>query len=189
MLLTIFKGGHLSLTLSYMGHLPQVKAVVSLYAPTELRNKEIMEKAYSLSFYDVVHSLFYIRGIQDLCLNTKNMSDCFRLLSPTALADRSDLPKTLIVHGASDSIVPVFHGKYIGICVQLMTRIIAHLLVEKLKSVGAKHGYLEVPCETHSCEERCSAPCMYLTSTEEFEYQTGSQAIMFALDRFISTHT
>ena len=97
--------------MAYSGRLPQIKGVVSLYAPTEIREDLLMESAFASSMYDVVHSFFYLRVANLLCDRVTNETACLHDLSPLALVNREDLPRTLLVHGYSDSIVPVLHGK------------------------------------------------------------------------------
>ena len=103
-----------------------------------------MSNAYESSTYDIIHSYFLLTRLHDLCVGETNSTQCSEHLSPLAWANRNDLPPTLIIHGVSDSIVPIMH---------------ARMLKSQLDSVGVDNSLLEIPCETHSCEERSSCAC------------------------------
>ena len=147
--MSLSAGGHLSLLLAYLGQLPQISAVMTLYAPVELRAQQLMSKSYESSIYDMIHSFFLLSRLNELCEGVSNNTHCIEQLSPMAWVNRKDLPPTLIIHGESDSIVPIMH---------------ARMLKAQLDTVGVKNSYLEIPCETHSCEERTSCACKLSTA-------------------------
>ena len=59
------------------------------------------------------------------------------------------------------------------------------MLKERLDYYKVENTYLEVPCETHACEERCSSPCKCFRAVHTLNIIQGSQATMFALDKFL----
>jgi len=149
-------GGHLSLLLSYSKKFPEIKGVISLYGPTELREQYLWDGASS--WYEYLYLPFYIRATRKLCRPGANNADCFERISPVALVD-SNTPTTLLLHGMQDALVPVSQARQLS---------------KALAYNNITHALIEFPCAAHSCEIYCSSPCSQgtLYAIERFLYNS-----------------
>uniref|UniRef100_A0A7S2RRG7 BD-FAE-like domain-containing protein n=1 Tax=Mucochytrium quahogii TaxID=96639 RepID=A0A7S2RRG7_9STRA len=135
----ISAGGHLSLLVGSSKQFPNIKGIISFYAPTEILAKPIGER---MSWYERIHHWLFFETVRPLCKD-ENDHECYASLSPVSQVHK-DSPPTLILHGADDPIVPIEHARKLG---QALTR---H---------GVKNVLLEIPCSTHNCDTLCSSPC------------------------------
>jgi len=91
-------GGHLALLLGTMDQTSgDIKAVLNLFGPTDLRN-------------DFPAFLMIAMANQVLGMDVPDAEETLTAMSPVTYADRSD-PPVFTVHGTSDELVPVMQAK------------------------------------------------------------------------------
>jgi len=149
----ISAGAHLSLTYSYSRSTPFLRGVVSFYGPTELRPEKLY--AHGRTIFDKFQTQIFLESTKSLCPEGQSEKKCREELSPVALVHKN-APPTLLIHGTSDPLVPIFQ---------------AHSLRNELELKGAKHALLELPCSTHNSDVLCSS--------------AFAQTARFAFERFV----
>ncbi len=122
-------GGHLALTYSYMNSKNrQIKAVVSVAGPTDLRDESIRNRLYSV----------YNENLTELVVGRTYQEDpaSFAKASPYYYVKRNVTP-TMLFYAANDEIVPWFHGE---------------LLADQLNKEKNKVSFVKFEKDTHNIE-------------------------------------
>jgi acetyl esterase/lipase len=145
-------GGQIALSVCYSGHIPEIKACVAFYAPTD------MEVAYLRSsptdfFRPIPRILAFLGGLPD------EKKEAYALASPLRFVS-AKTPPTLILHGTPDFWVWIGHSKS---------------LIEKLKTEGVPSALLEFPWATHGFDVNLSGPAGQL-STQAVEWFLQNEA-------------
>jgi acetyl esterase/lipase len=136
-------GGHLALLAAYRWQAPFVRAVVALYAPTDLRYS--WEHPSNPRVLDTPGTLrAFLGGGPD---DSPALSARYVEASPLGFA-RPDSPPTLLVHGGRDELVRPVHTER---------------LAARLEALGVPHYALALPWATHGCEANPAGPSGQLT--------------------------
>ena len=128
-------GGQIALLSAYTLHNPNIKGVVSIYAPADMvwgarhkGNKWVLDTDKVLGDY--------VGGSID------DVPEKYKLSSPFEFVDSSSTP-TLIIHGEHDCMVGFQHSVH---------------LHDKLNAYKVKNYFLDLPCGTHGCDYNISGP-------------------------------
>lgn len=128
-------GGQIALMAAYSQHLPQIRGVVSFYAPADMAwgariktNKLVLDADKVLSEY--------IGG------SVENVPELYDAASAPQFAGKNT-PPTLLIHGPNDAMVSYRHS----------TR-----LKRKLDEQGIPGYLLDLPTSTHGCDYNLSGP-------------------------------
>jgi acetyl esterase/lipase len=128
-------GGQLALLVAYERRDPAVRAVVSFYAPTDLRygyrdptNPWVIDHEAALEVY--------------LGGDPESAGEAYDAASPIRFVSLG-CPPTLLLHGAHDELVHAVQGDR---------------LAARLREVGAPHLYLRLPWATHGFDHNLVGP-------------------------------
>jgi acetyl esterase/lipase len=146
------EGGQLALLTAYTAHDPSIRGVVSIYAPSDLT------AAYA---HPPPVTLYDTRGLLERYVGGPPSSDgqAYFAASPINFVTAAS-PPTLLVHGARDQMIPPDQSAHLD---------------DRLRDLGVKHVFAELPWATHGCDKSFGGPCGQIT--------------MFAVERFLDAVT
>jgi acetyl esterase/lipase len=128
-------GGQIALLSAYTLHNPNIKGVISFYAPADMvYGATIAGNKWVLDTDKVLAD--YIGG------SYKEVPKKYVKSSPIESTDKNS-PPTLIIHGEHDAMVAYEHS----------TRLSA-----KLEAVKVPYYFLSLPCATHGCDYTINGP-------------------------------
>jgi len=128
-------GGQIALAAAYSQHIPEIKGVVSFYAPADMEwgariktNKLVLDADKVLSDY--------IGG------SVEDVPEKYELASAPHFVNKNT-PPTLLIHGPIDAMVAYNHSVR---------------LKKKLDEFGIKNYLLDLPTATHGCDYNFNGP-------------------------------